>query len=173
MSTKTKEVRVSISAHERLFTGMAKELALVDPDGKLTWSVSDLRTITRTIVASMGIAGIWSDAIGPVYDVDGVMRILGISKQAVSKRENLLALTTGSGRVVYPAFQFVGTEVVTGMSRLRSLLPKELISPWDLASWLNAPQPDLSGEKPINLLRRQVVDSVVESASSWSRNLSA
>ncbi len=41
-------------------------------------------------------------ALGPVYDVDGVARLIGgaapVTRQAVSKRR-LLALKTGSGRV--------------------------------------------------------------------------
>lgn len=174
MNTKVRErrVKVPIKSHERLFIGLAKELALVDPDGRLTQHATNLEALTRTLVAGMGAAEMWSEALGPVYDVDGVKSILGISKQAISKRENLLALTTGSGRVVYPAFQFVGTEVVGGMSQIRALLPKELISPWDLASWLNAPEADLDGNKPIELLRHGVVDRVLSLASSWSRNLS-
>jgi hypothetical protein len=160
------------ASHRRLFIELANELTLVDPEGKLAARVTDSRVLARTLVASMGSADVWSEAIGPVYDVAGVMRILGISKQAISKRENLLALTTGSGRVVYPAFQFVGAKAVDGISQIKVLLPNDLISPWDLASWLNAPESDLGGKKPIEFLRRGIVEPVLLSAASWSRNLS-
>jgi len=174
VTTKVREsqVEATLKSHRRIYIELANELILVDPEGKLAQSVTNHRALVRTFVASMGTAGVWAEAIGPVYDVEGVGCILGISKQAISKRENLLALTTGSGRVVYPAFQFVGTKVVDGMSQVRALLPKELISPWDLASWLNAAESDLDGRKPIDLLRLGLVEPVLSSASSWSRNLS-
>ena len=130
MTTKVRDYQVMtpFASHRRLVIELANELSLVDPEGKLVQSITDPRAFARTLVASIGTAGVWSEAIGPVYDVEGVKSILGISKQAISKRENLLALTTGSGRVVYPALQFVGTEVVNGMGQIRALLPKELIS---------------------------------------------
>jgi hypothetical protein len=58
-----------------------------------------------------------------------------VTKQ-VSKRR-LLALTTGSGRVVYPAFQFTaqrgaGLPGVVATSTT-------LVSPWTVASWLVSP----------------------------------
>ena len=174
MATKVRDYQVMtpFASHRRLVIELANELSLVDPEGKLVQSITDPRAFARTLVASIGTAGVWSEAIGPVYDVEGVKSILGISKQAISKRENLLALTTGSGRVVYPTLQFVGIEVVNGMGQIRALLPKELISPWDLASWLNAPESDLGGRAPIELLRSGVVEPVLSLARSWSRNLS-
>lgn len=56
-------------------------------------------------------AATWDEHLWGFYDVDGARHLLSsagrlITKQAVSKRRGLLALTTESGWVVYLIFQF-------------------------------------------------------------------
>lgn len=161
----------TLTSHVKILEAVAKELAIVDPDGSESTRIVDLSIFARLIGSGLGTAGIWSEHLGPVYDADGVRTLLHITKQAVSKRQNLLALTTGNGRVVYPAFQFVGSKVVDGMGQIRTTLPKQLVSPWTVASWLNSPEQELDDQKPIDLLRSGIVEPVIAVARTWAQAL--
>jgi hypothetical protein len=97
--------------------------------------------------------------LGPMYDVEGVRRLLGrpgapVSRQAVSKRRGLLALTTGSGRVVYPAFQFGGGSPLPQLAQVLAELPEELVSRWT-----------------VDVLAAGNVDAVVRAARAWAAAL--
>lgn len=119
----------------------------------------------------------WQEHLGVFYDVNDVGRLLSrngepLSRQAVSKRKNLLALTTESKRVVYPSFQFRDRTVVSGLDRVLEQLPENLISRWTLASWLVSHEPELGGARPINALHQGDVDYVVSIARNLARSLS-
>ncbi|MGH9109200.1 MAG: hypothetical protein ACRDY3_07035 [Acidimicrobiales bacterium] len=124
-------------------------------------------------------ADAWEEEIGPFLDVDGVRRLLArpggdaVSKQAVSKRRDLLALRTGSGRVVYPRFQFRHGTVLAGLGRALSALPEGRASRWTVASWLMTPCPELGGDRPDDLLAEGAVDPVLSQAEDWAAGLSA
>lgn len=91
--------------------------------------------------------------IGPCYDTPGLSRWLGISKQAIEKRNRartLLGCRTASGRWCYPAFQF--DEHGNVLPQLRELLDL-LVGPnddrrWRAARWLAAPAPYLPDNVP-------------------------
>jgi hypothetical protein len=88
--------------------------------------------------------------VGPCYDTPGLARWLGISKQAIDKRNKahtLLACRTESGSWRYPALQF--DDRGNTLPHLRELLDV-LIRPgderrWRAARWLAAPAPYLPG----------------------------
>ena len=97
-----------------------------------------------------------------------------MSRQAVHKRKGLLALTTGSGRVVYPAFQFRGRILAPGLARVLEELPGDRVSRWTVASWLVSPEADLGGEAPIEVLfdaDPAGVDAVARVARAWAGDL--
>jgi len=86
--------------------------------------------------------------VGPCYDTPGLARWLGISKQAIDKRNKahtLLACRTESGSWRYPALQF--DERGNTLPHLRELV--ELLAGsgddrrWRAARWLAAPAPYL------------------------------
>lgn len=114
----------------------------------------------------------WTDAVGPFYDTDGVMTLLGgVSKQAVSdrvRRHRLLALRTGSGRLVYPAAQFDGEHVVDGLGDVLDVLVPDNTEAWMVASWLTTPDPELGGDTPLGALRAGERDAVVRAAREVS-----
>jgi hypothetical protein len=92
-----------------------------------------------------------------------------VSRQAVSKRKGLLALTTGSGRVVYPTMQFLpDRRPVDGMQEVLEAVPEALLSRWTLASWLVSDNPELDGERPIDLLADGHAGVVVDAARRWA-----
>lgn len=119
------------------------------------------------------------EQLGAFYDTAAVRSLLGregrpVTRQAMNKRVGLLALTTGSGQVVYPAFQFRGRRLVHGLDQVLSELPERLVSRWTLASWLVTPAPDLGGERPIDVLFDEGqggVDAVVLVAGNWAAKL--
>lgn len=171
--------RAASAQQQEFLDRLAQELVLRDPDGRLLTAVGDPAQLARLIAEqTVDTARAWSEHLGPVYDVEGVRRLLGragapVSRQAVSKRRGLLALTTGSGRVVYPAFQFRGGAPVAGLAQILDTLPESLVSRWTLASWLAAPEPELDDERPVDVLAYGQVDVVVAAARSWATALVA
>lgn len=156
---------------------LLRELVLRDPDGAALARVDAGAAARGAVDHVLDSAERWADHLGGFYDVEGVRRLLSrsgrlVSKQAVSKRRGLLALTTGSGRVVYPTFQFSGGSPLPGLDAVLREVPESLVSRWTLASWLVSPQPDL-GATPVQLLREGAGDVVVAAARGWARALAA
>lgn len=110
----------------------------------------------------------WTDAVGPFYDTEAVMSLLGgVSKQAVNdrvRRHRLLALRTGSGRLVYPAAQFHDEHVVAGLGDVLDVLVPDNTEAWMVASWLATPDPELGGRAPFEALRSGELDDVLRAA---------
>lgn len=117
----------------------------------------------------------WTDAVGPFFDTDGVMALLGgVSKQAIHdrvRRHRLLALRTGSGRLVYPTAQFVDEHVVEGLGKVLAVLIPDDAEAWMVASWLTTADPDLGDRSPIAALRAGAVDDVVAAARQVATGL--
>jgi len=94
--------------------------------------------------------------LGPFYDSAGALHQLGqVTKQALASRrtnESVLAMRTGDGQWLYPAWQFTGTGgihpvLVPVLKALRGL------DRWAAGVWLVAHHPDLSGSSPRQALR--------------------
>lgn len=166
-------------AHRRAALALLDELARRDPTGQAVARAGDVEELARVAAGSLvGAAEVWDDHLGGFYDAEGVRHLLGragraISRQAVSKRRGLLALTTGSGRVVYPRFQFRGRGVLPGLGEVLAALPEPLVSRWAVASWLVSPQADLDGERPVDLLGDGHVAAVAVAARHWADALAA
>ncbi|MEZ5341111.1 MAG: hypothetical protein R2706_06585 [Acidimicrobiales bacterium] len=92
---------------------------------------------------------LWAEDLGPFYSSEAVAILLGnVSKQAVSdrvRRHRLLALRTGSGRLVYPAFQFERRRVIAGLADVLAIVAPDDTEAWYVASWLTTPDPALAG----------------------------
>lgn len=124
---------------------------------------------------------VWLKLLGPFYSTAAVRELLGrdgapLSADAVRRRRGLLALRTGSGQTVYPAFQFKGKSSAPAMDRVLEELPDSLISRWSVASWLVTPEPELDGERPIDLLHEggpEAAMAVVRAAARWAGQLGA
>lgn len=98
----------------------------------------------------------------------------GVSKQAVNdrvRRHRLLALRTGSGRLVYPVAQFDGERVVAGLSDVLDVLVPDDTEAWMVASWLTTPDPELAGRTPLEALRAGERTEVVRAARELSSAL--
>ncbi|WP_183407752.1 hypothetical protein [Nocardioides marmoriginsengisoli] len=94
--------------------------------------------------------------LAPFYASDGAIRQLGgISKQALADRrrsETVLAMRSGDGPWLYPAWQF------TGDGRIHPALAPVLKAlrgsdGWVAGVWLTSEHPDLDGRSPRTALR--------------------
>ena len=115
------------------------------------------------------VAGRWSEQLEGFYTAETVRELLGgVSKQAVSKRKDLLALRTGRGRVVYPKMQFRRSRPAPGLSAVLAAVPETVVDRWTLAGWLSSPNRHLAGDRPIDALHDGPQGLVVELASAWA-----
>lgn len=152
----------------------AFEAALADLIGAKTPDVDASEAGRRA--ALRAVAGsVWTDAVGPFYDTDGVMTLLGgVSKQAVNdriRRHRLLALRTGSGRLVYPTAQFDDHGVVDGLGDVLTVLAPDETEAWFVASWLTTADPALGGRTPVEALRAGEHDAVLSAARDVATSL--
>lgn len=152
----------------------AFESALIDLIGERRPQLDAAEAGRRAALKAVSGA-MWADAVGPFYDTEGVMALLGgVSKQAVNdrvRRHRLLALRTGSGRLVYPAAQFNDERVVDGLGDVLDVLVPDDTEAWMVASWLTTPDPDLDGRTPLAALRTGDRDDVVRAARELSSAL--
>lgn len=115
--------------------------------------------------------------LGPFYDTPGVIRWLGISRQAVHQKvrtQQVLACTTGDSRRVYPAWQFTTDgRSLNGLPQvLRVLLGAT--DPWTTAIWLSTPTERLDNGSAVAWLRTRrdpspVSEAAREDAARWAQ----
>ena len=169
-------------AHTELIRAFGAQLAQYDPTGALVARSDDLTAMERAAAQHvLDSAPTWVEHLGAFYDTEGVQQLLSrrgapITRQAVHKRRGLLALTTGSGQVVYPAFQFDGPRPVPGLAAVLDALPEAVVSRWTVASWLVSPDAELGGARPVEVLREQGPEgqlAVLDAARHWSAQLEA
>lgn len=170
------------TAHSELIKAFGEQLAQYDPTGAIVSRSDDLTAMARDAAQRvLETSSTWVEHLGSFYDSQGVAELLSrtgtpISRQAVHKRRGLLALTTGSGQIVYPAFQFDGRRPVSGLGALLEQLPETVVSRWTVASWLVSPEAELDGARPVDVLRDQGAEgqaAVLSAAQRWSSQLAA
>ncbi|WAX55535.1 hypothetical protein M6B22_13395 [Jatrophihabitans cynanchi] len=139
------------SLREQLVATIETRLALATENGLGPEDLGSAEELTARVGAAIPIGRHPTAAlVGPCYDTRGLSRWLGISKQAIDKRNKahtLLACRTESGFWRYPALQF--DDRGNPLPHLRELLDV-LITPgddrrWRAARWLAAPAPYLPG----------------------------
>jgi hypothetical protein len=179
MSTRKPAKPAGDGYFERLVEAFERAVRERDPSG---YALAHLQDVEEAACAAARVVvdtgEQWRAHLGGFYDTETVRRLLGsvdqpVSRQAVSKRRGLLALRTGSRRVVYPSFQFVGNRLVEGLEQVLDLLPEELVSRWTVASWLVSENAELDDDRPIDVLAEGHRDPVVAAARSWARALAA
>ena len=168
-------------SHLRFAEALLDELRRRDPDGRLVPAATDVTQAALLAVDQvLDTRTQWTEQIGPFYATDTVRSLLGgdapVSRQAVYQRRGLLALSTGSGQIVYPVAQFRGRRLPPGLDRVLAALPDELVSRWTVASWLLSPEVALAGERPVDVLfdgDEAAINAVVMIARQWSARLAA
>jgi hypothetical protein len=115
------------------------------------------------------VARRWEMALGGFYTAQTVGEVLhGVTRQAVSKRRDLLALRTGNGRVVYPRLQFRRGSPAPAMAELLASVPDPVVDRWSLAGWLAAPNRRLDGERPIDAMHDGLEREVLVLATGYA-----
>lgn len=158
--------------HRRLVAAFARSLQSLDPYGRML-ALEDPDRFGHVAAAHVVTVSRWSAQLGRCYCEEGVAQLLGSAQPVLpAERDDLLALTTGSGQVVYPAFQFEGHDLVEGFSEILSILRDAPISLWTSASWLTSPDPELGGSAPIDALREGRRGEVRMAARHWASAVS-
>lgn len=97
--------------------------------------------------------------VGPFYGSSGArVQLRGITKQALDSRrrnQTILAMQTGGGHWLYPAWQFTGQGTIHDalVPVLRALRGMDR---WAAAVWLVSEHPDLKGLTPRQALRELI-----------------
>ncbi len=113
------------------------------------------------------VAARWAEAFDWFYTAETVAELLGgVSRQAVSKRADLLALRTGRGRVVYPRMQFQRSRPAPGMAAVLTTVGEPVLDRWTLAGWLAARNRALDGKRPVDALHDGRTNRVIELAEA-------
>jgi hypothetical protein len=103
---------------------------------------------------------------GGAFDLDDVVRLLRISRQAIDKKvkaDALLAVPGPGNERRYPVCQFRSDGIVPGLRQVLQALPS--CNPWFRLNFLVNPEPRLSGERPCDRLQRGDYAAVVEAAA--------
>lgn len=138
---------------ERLVEAIDAQLAAVAASGRTAEDLGDLDDLAAKVGAAIPTGHPVADLVGPCYDTPGLTAWLGISKQALDKRNRtgaVLACRTSDGHWVYPAFQFdADGRPLPHLREVIAVLTGEGgADRWRVASWLAAPSPDLPGKVP-------------------------
>ncbi len=111
----------------------------------------------------------WRAQIGPCLTQAATASLLGITPQGVVKRSamlELLRVTNGDGRPVYPLFQFVGRRTLDGLGPvLRTLVRVD--DDLTMASWLTTKKSLLDGSTPVEALRAGNAAGVLAAAEDY------
>jgi hypothetical protein len=111
----------------------------------------------------------WDQHLGPLYTWSDIATVLGTvtTRQGVNdlaRRHRLLALPTGGGKVLYPAFQFQRGRPLPGLAELLVELDATGASRWTQASWFVTAQDELGGKTPVAYLSSHPCDEHVLNA---------
>ena len=150
---------VGLSAAASVIDGFVEALASdAEPLGKL--ETHEAKRLGRRAASQVLAAARWSQVVGDRLDTTQVTRLLGVTRQALAKRQqtgSLLGLP-GDGTTWYPTWQFdaadarIRPEVRDLIGAFRDRLDK--VDPLLIAAWATTPQEeDLAGDTPAHWLR--------------------
>ena len=95
--------------------------------------------------------------VGPFYQTADLVAWKDVTQQAISKQareRRLLSLTSKSGTVVYPAWQFgPNGELLPGLAEILNLIDQDGRDQLGAALWLNRPAAPFDGQTPAEMLR--------------------
>lgn len=119
----------------------------------------------RALLRGLAVREADLKAAGGTIGLDGVVRLLRISRQAIDKKVkdgSLLAVPGPSNRRQYPEFQFCPDGVLPGLRAVLHALPSR--NPWFRLNFLVNPDARLGGKRPCDLLMQGRSADVVEAA---------
>jgi hypothetical protein len=178
-----KTVRVGTDAPRTVTLEQQKLISLILDKlsgAKLASAIESSKTledVANLMVASLPETNDLDAGVGPFYDTAGLVKWLGITRQAIFQRVRsgtLLGVQSSDGHWMYPSFQF--TDKGEPLPRLREVVGA--INPgntdaWGTAIWLNYPMSKLGGSTPAEALRTDLADTVVTTASRIKSGLAS
>lgn len=162
--------------NEQLIQQFREQLSVLEKSGQQSTREDPALVARRLTNVIPRETSVWNDKIGPFFTADGVVTLLGITKQAVSKQADagkLLRLRTPDHRTVYPTFQFREDGVsLPHLASVLHALERGVNDPWTWALWLNTPTRTFDGRSAVEMLWAGSVPEVVaaaeHAAASWA-----
>jgi hypothetical protein len=118
---------------------------------------------------------LWNREVGPLVTTSRLQDLLRCSRQAINERVRngrLLALPTDKGEHLYPLWQFGPTsQPLPGIAEIVEALAGAVATPWTIASWLVAPEPELDGKAPVEVLRKGDTGTALAAARHYAERL--
>ncbi|WP_136617425.1 MULTISPECIES: antitoxin Xre/MbcA/ParS toxin-binding domain-containing protein [Mesorhizobium] len=106
----------------------------------------------------------WAGRVAGSTYLEENLRIARSTLHRWQRRSEVIALRKGGRKHVFPLAQFVDGRPVTGIRDVLSLISNPRLA-W---LWLTRPSAQLDGRVPIDLLRQDHVDEVVEAARAFA-----
>lgn len=144
---------------DRLLDQIRKPLLKIEREyRKRGRSVTELgiEKLAQRITAVVPVPSPINERIGPFYRSDQVVRLLGITRQAVHDRTHkggLVAAQTAESTWVYPTFQFEGRHLVVGLKAVLKEFDLSETDRWAVAAWWVSPDAALRGLSPLEWIR--------------------
>lgn len=111
---------------------------------------------------------IWENELGPLWESARVSQLLTVSRQRINeltRAHRLIVLRNSSGRLLYPAFQFVDGRPARALIEAFYSVSAGAASEWTAASWCVAPDVALDGLSPLEWVKGgRDVDRLLEVA---------
>lgn len=106
------------------------------------------------------------EAEGGCSNSEEIAQMLGVSRQAINQRRQrgkLIGLPKGKGKYLYPLWQFTDTgKTIRGLETVLEQLQE--LDPWMQITFFLNPNVRLDNKTPLEMLRRENVESVIVSA---------
>jgi hypothetical protein len=155
--------------HERLQSASDAELSIEDLFG-------DPEQVAEKMAASLPASHRYDEISGPFYDTAGLVKWLGISRQAVHQKvakHALLGCPTADGSTLFPTWQFLPNgATIPALAEVLAVLAEGTDDPWMIALWMQAPSALLDGHRASGWLRRggdpqRVLTMARDTAARW------
>jgi len=162
---------------EALRARIHERFSAAEAAGATVSDFGDPDEVAETMVAALPVSHRFDAVTGPFYDTPGLVRWLGITRQALHHRvktAQLLACPTQDGHTVYPAWQFTsGGGTIPRLADLLKVLNAGAPDPWMVALWLRAPSEQHAGRDAASWLAAgedpaSVMASAREAAERWA-----
>jgi hypothetical protein len=118
---------------------------------------------------------LWEREVGPLVTTSQLQDLVRSSRQAINERvrnHRILALPTEKGDYVYPLWQFgPSSQPLPGIAEIVQTFADIVQTPWTIASWLVADEPELDGRAPIEALRGGDVATALAAARHRAERL--
>ncbi|ARO34183.1 hypothetical protein NXC14_PC00649 (plasmid) [Rhizobium sp. NXC14] len=118
------------------------------------------------LLGELAVARRLEDWAGPVAGASELQRDFGIARSTLNRwqhADEVIALLKGTRKHVYPIEQFIDGRPARGIATVAALVSNQRVA-W---LWLCQPNPMLGGRRPIDLLKQDRADEVIDAAQTY------